>query len=231
MANDDSSLIRRFFRTATPAWLKKRLLPFESELLSQATEFCREHRGCLILDVGCGRAAYEGRVFGLDLDFSNLDRENRVCGDALALPFVSGSFDFMLCNATLHHVENPERALVEMHRTLRPHGELLLMVPDQFPKTSQPDDYFRFDEKTISALLQNTGWTVVKCSPIGGRFWTMSRYSLEWLFSWSRGPQLAVFAIAAPVAGVLLPLACFYADSFAAYGDRPLGWAIRATKL
>ena len=230
MESDDTPIIRRFFRATTPEWLKQRLLPFECELRSQASRFCREHRGSLILDVGCGGATYEGGIFGLDLHLSNLGGcENRVCGDALVMPFALASFDFILCNAALHHFKDPTQGLVEMRRVLRPGGKLLLMVPDRFPKTRQPDDYFRFNDKTISHLLQRTGWNVVKCAPIGGRFWTISRRSLEWLFMWARGPELAVFAIAAPVAGILLPLACFYADSFATWGDHTLGWAVQAT--
>jgi SAM-dependent methyltransferase len=205
------------------------LLPFEAELRAQAGRFCRQHCGRLILDVGCGRKAYGGRTIGLDLRPLNLaDCRRGVCGDAMHLPFAPDSFEFMLCNAALHQFEDPEQALLEMRRTLRPGGELLLTVPDGFPKTDQPDDYFRFDRTAILDILERTGWSIAKCSPIGGRFWMLSRCSLEWLFKWNRGFHLVVFAIVAPVAGLLLPLACFYAGSFETRMSRTLGWAILA---
>jgi SAM-dependent methyltransferase len=228
MESDDATPTRRFFRAATPNWLKRRLLPFEFELNSLASSFCLEHGTRVGLDVACGNTTSGVGVIGLDLQFSSLNGgQNRVCGDALALPFQARSFDFILCNAALHHFQDPRRALVEMRRTIRPGGDLLLTVPDRFPKTNQPDDYFRFGNQAISELLSDAGWKVVECSPIGGSFWAISRHSLEWLFRWTRGPYLAVFAISAPVAGVALPLACFYMDALAP-GGRTLGWAVRA---
>ncbi len=139
MEPDDARVIRRFFRTATPQCLKDRLLPFEAALKSQATQFCRRHRDRLILDVGCGRECYDSNTIGLDLRFSNLcGRHHRVvCANAMELPFVSGCFDAALCSASFHHFENPEQALTEMHGVLRKGGELLLTIPDQFPKTKE----------------------------------------------------------------------------------------------
>jgi ubiquinone/menaquinone biosynthesis C-methylase UbiE len=51
-------------------------------------------------------------------------------GDACALPFADGSFDFVTCQTVLIHVDRPERALREMLRVLRPGGLLLCAEPD-----------------------------------------------------------------------------------------------------
>ena len=173
----------------------------------------------------------EGASIGFDIRPVNLvDSRRGVCGDAMQLPFASASFDFMLCNAALHHFADPEQALREMRRALRSGGDLLLTVPDGFPETDQPDDYFRFDRAGILAILERTGWSVVKCAPIGGRFWMFSRHLLEWLFKWNRGLRLIIFAVGVPIAGFLLPLACFYADSLETPSRRTLGWSILARK-
>jgi ubiquinone/menaquinone biosynthesis C-methylase UbiE len=63
-----------------------------------------------------------------------------VCADAIELPFTDECFDAALCSAALHHFENPDQALVELHRVLQDGGELLLTVPDRFPKTTQADE-------------------------------------------------------------------------------------------
>lgn len=53
-------------------------------------------------------------------------------GDAGALPFADGSFDFVTCQTVLIHVARPEVALREMLRVLRPGGLLLCVEPDNF---------------------------------------------------------------------------------------------------
>jgi len=47
-------------------------------------------------------------------------------GDALHLPFADNSFDQVVCCLVLCTVPDPQRALLEAHRVLKPDGELLL---------------------------------------------------------------------------------------------------------
>lgn len=48
-------------------------------------------------------------------------------GDAAALPFADGTFDFVVCRAAFKNFSNPEAALHEMHRVLRSHGRALII--------------------------------------------------------------------------------------------------------
>jgi ubiquinone/menaquinone biosynthesis C-methylase UbiE len=47
-------------------------------------------------------------------------------GDANRLPFSDASFDLVLCNSVLHHLENPARLLTEIARVAKPDGAILL---------------------------------------------------------------------------------------------------------
>jgi SAM-dependent methyltransferase len=49
--------------------------------------------------------------------------------DVMDLPFEASSFDFLICNHVLEHVEDDRRALAEIHRVLRPGGWAILMSP------------------------------------------------------------------------------------------------------
>jgi SAM-dependent methyltransferase len=94
--------------------------------------------GKVVLDVGAGtgaasRAASARRarlVVGFDIAHGMLaheaaSRPPAVAGDALALPFRSGSFDAVVAAFSLNHVPEPERAIAEAARVLRAGGSLV----------------------------------------------------------------------------------------------------------
>ena len=56
-------------------------------------------------------------------------------GDAHALPFADGSFDTVVCTYALCNIPDPNRALSEMKRVLRPGGKLILV--DHIASTSK----------------------------------------------------------------------------------------------
>lgn len=95
-----------------------------------------------VLDVGTGTGhfaadlAMQGwTVVGIDLSPEMLDVARRkestvrlVLGDAAALPLASQSFDLVLSVTALEFVADPERAVQEMWRALRPGGRLVVGV-------------------------------------------------------------------------------------------------------
>ena len=75
-------------------------------------------------------------------------------GDAHALPFVDAAFDVVLCTEVLEHLQEPQRAIDEMHRVLKPGGQLLLTTRFLFPIHDAPHDYFRFTKYGLRHLLR-----------------------------------------------------------------------------
>jgi SAM-dependent methyltransferase len=91
--------------------------------------------GTRVLDAGCGEGVlvdeYAPRlaIEGIDPNYSSA----RVrAGSLTALPFDPESFDRALCLDVLEHLAFDEQptALAELHRVLRPDGELLVSVPN-----------------------------------------------------------------------------------------------------
>ena len=78
------------------------------------------------------------RITGLDISetFVEIARTNaqnaRVQvdfrrGNASAMPFSGETFDFLLCRAAFKNFSQPQRALEEMHRVLKPGGQALII--------------------------------------------------------------------------------------------------------
>jgi SAM-dependent methyltransferase len=96
-----------------------------------------------VLDIGCGagwstlmmrEAGHDAH--GLDLHPRHLVEAGAAAelpyiqGDAQNLPFEDGSFDAVAMYQTLEHVPEPERALRECLRVLRPSGRLMVVGPN-----------------------------------------------------------------------------------------------------
>jgi len=92
-------------------------------------------RSARVLDAGCGEGIlvdeYADRltIEGVDAHYSS----TRVrAGSVTALPYADGTFDRALCLDVLEHLPYDQQplALAELHRVLRPAGELLISVPN-----------------------------------------------------------------------------------------------------
>lgn len=99
-----------------------------------------------VLDAGCGvgygtvalAGAGAKRAVGVDIRQGViLDARERfgsvgefMAGDLHGLPFEDDSFDVVVCFEVIARVRDPERALDELRRVLRPEGVLLLSVPN-----------------------------------------------------------------------------------------------------
>jgi SAM-dependent methyltransferase len=85
----------------------------------------------LVLEVGCGRGAFQDLVphyVGVDLSESvaRFLRKPFCCAGATALPFHDNFFEAIWSIHVLEHVPDPELALLEMRRVLKPNGLLCL---------------------------------------------------------------------------------------------------------
>lgn len=96
-----------------------------------------------ILENGCGiglylerLAAQGGVAIGLEIDLERATEARERSDHILAglgerLPFPADTFDLILSHEVLEHVQDDRAAVIEMVRTLKPGGRLLIFVPNR----------------------------------------------------------------------------------------------------
>jgi ubiquinone/menaquinone biosynthesis C-methylase UbiE len=102
----------------------ERLLDVASGSGDSAVLAARE-RGCVVTGIEFGEAAVIDARRAADAAGVRDRVEFRV-GDAEALPFADESFDAVLCECSLCTFPDKRRALVEVHRVLRPGGRVAI---------------------------------------------------------------------------------------------------------
>ena len=103
-------------------------------------------RGRQVLEIGVGMGAdfvrfarAQAEICGIDLSRRSLALAHQnaeinhisptlLNADCESLPFPPASFDLVYSWGVLHHTSNIDRALLEIHRVLRPQGECRLML-------------------------------------------------------------------------------------------------------
>ena len=150
MATDDKYIPALWFDWLTPLYdpllrWGMREETFKRDLIQQA----HLQPGHRVLDLGCGTATLtilikqthpDAEVIGLDGDPKVLEIGRAKAakagvtitldhGMAFQLPYPDNSFDRVLSSLVLHHLtsENKQRALQQVHRVLRPGGELIVV--------------------------------------------------------------------------------------------------------
>jgi len=111
-------------------------------------ELKKYHPSGIIVDIGCGPGYLvvliamtfpDVQVIGVDISeemtetaaclISNLGLEPQVTfrlGESQRLPFENGEVDFIVSSFSLHHWSEPEQALWEIQRVLKPGGQFLI---------------------------------------------------------------------------------------------------------
>lgn len=99
-------------------------------------------QGLKILDIGCSfgiilksLTPIDGLGIGIDID-TNLDGGSEnvrfIRTDAENLPFISGTFDIVICNHVYEHTDDPEKMLSEIERVLNHNGVCYFAGPNKF---------------------------------------------------------------------------------------------------
>jgi SAM-dependent methyltransferase len=124
-----------------------------------------------VLDVYCGTRPYEdlfpagAKVVGLDVDRPGYGYG---VADVLTddfLPFADRSFDVVICTQAFHYIMEPQSAIGEIRRVLRPGGAVLITVPVVWEYDRENPEH-HYTEPLLRRLFE--AWDEVRVVESGG---------------------------------------------------------------
>lgn len=117
--------------------------------------------GDVALDLGCGDRRH-ATIIGMEYRWTE---SADFLGDCLSLPLADDCADLVLSQAVLEHVVDPQRAVDEMRRVLRPGGLLYVEAAFMQPVHMAPHHYFNITPYGLRYLLRD--WEVEWEAPVG----------------------------------------------------------------
>ena len=117
-----------------------------------------------MLEIGAGRESYKKyfprlEVLSTDIrPYPGIDET----ADVTCLKYADNTFDYVLCINVLEHIGEPEKAVGEIHRVLKPRGKAFIAVPFMFPIHDPPHDYWRFTEFSLRKIFEKYSDVLVK---------------------------------------------------------------------
>lgn len=162
--------------------------PKEKEFVNQITKKSKRS-----LNIGSSsKKAYPGSL-NLDIGFfENVD----IVADGKRLPFKENSFDLILIESVLEHVDEPEKIINESYRAMKKGGKIYISIPFVYAFHGSPDDYERYTLHGLKKRIENAGFITEKEGIIAGPSSTFNqilRYYLAMLFSFNNDFLFSIF--------------------------------------
>jgi SAM-dependent methyltransferase len=118
-----------------------------------------------ILNFGSGSCNWGKNVINLDIEES---ANVHIVNKSNIIPFKNNSFDAVLLEYVIEHLENYHEILKETVRILKPGGSVLITAPFRQNYHACPQDYWRFTHKGLEALLLRVGFQDMQIEVYGG---------------------------------------------------------------
>jgi SAM-dependent methyltransferase len=179
-----------------------------------------------LLDIGCGTKPYRDLLEPYVTEHLGVDYPATLHGSdavdvwctAYEVPLADGMFDSVLCTSVLEHLEEPELALRECYRLLRPGGVALYVLPFIWHIHEEPRDFFRFSRYGVKYIFEKAGFRISEIRAVNGFWVTFGQLFVYNLYRLNRGPLRWFHLVDA--AGLVVQSAAYVADKI----DKTEAW-------
>ena len=149
-----------------------------------------------LVDIGCGTKPYEKLITPYITEHIGVDHEDTMhdkskvdlWGTAYSIPAEDEYFDSALCTAVLEHLEEPEDALRECFRVLKPGGYAIYSIPFIWHIHEEPRDFYRYSKYGIKYLFEKVGFEMTEIKALSGFWVTFGQLFVYNLYRFKKGP-------------------------------------------
>lgn len=131
-------------------------------------------KGMKGIDIGCGKGDAKKILNekGINVTGVDISPESKcdILADARNLPFGDNNFDYIVCISTLMEIREDEKVIIEMKRTLKPGGKLILELGNMWSWTlltlrhnnpkEFPNYYKMYSTRSIKEILEDFNFKV-----------------------------------------------------------------------
>lgn len=133
-----------------------------------------------ILDIGAGYKPYEKlfkNCYYESCDFDDVLREigdeNKYkhtfyCDITKSIPVNDNLYDIVICNEVLEHINEPNYALKEIYRILKPDGKLYITTTQCHGLHQEPHNYYNYLSYGLKYLANKNKFHIIELKPLGG---------------------------------------------------------------
>lgn len=162
----------------------------------QLLDYAERYLSGNLIDIGCGIKPYKDMLspfveehVGVDHEATFHDKSNvDLFGTAYDIPADDEIFDSAICTAVLEHLEEPEKALRECCRVLKPGGIAVYSVPFIWHLHEEPRDFYRYTKYGLKYLFEKAGFEVLQITPLSGFWVTFGQLFVYNIYRFHRGP-------------------------------------------
>ncbi len=169
---------KTYFDHVSAQWDTMRQAFFSDSIRVKMCEAAKTEAGKIAADIGAGTGFVTQELIGRNLQVIAVDQSQEMLdalahkfalnaqltcmqGDAYALPIANESVDYVMANMFLHHVKDPQKAILEMSRILKSGGRLVIADLDrhdyEFLRTEQFDVWLGFERADIRKWFEKAG--------------------------------------------------------------------------
>jgi ubiquinone/menaquinone biosynthesis C-methylase UbiE len=167
-----------YFDNVAPQWDEMRESFFSSAVRDKALAIIDARPGKIAGDIGAGSGFITEGLIRAGVQVIAVDQSETMLGvikqkfegtrcldcrvgNAERLPIADATVDYAFANMSLHHVDSPQQAILEMARILKPRGKLVIADLDkhafEFLKEEHHDRWMGFEAGEIRQWLAGAG--------------------------------------------------------------------------
>lgn len=132
--------------------------------------FENQNDDSLSISIGGGPTRAHPKLINLNIGpFPNVE----IVADAHCLPYRDNSVDALHCEAVLEHLKDPNRAVKEMYRVLKPEGKVFACTPFLQEYHGYPHHYQNFTLTGHQYLFSSNGFKILEAGTCVGPVYTI----------------------------------------------------------